>query len=339
MSRRGIDCRYFMLAALLVVEAGLWLSVAGGCGPGKPGREADRATVTDGQPGVRKNRAASGVVVTDYALKGVVRKVEKDNGHVTIRHEAIPNFMDAMTMRFSLMDRALLADLRPGDEVEGTLRVETRGGAVNDYELRGLAVSKPAPREAMVIDLSKGKMQLRAVPRRLEVGDQVADFAMTEEDGKVVRLSDLRGKVVALTFIYTRCPLPDFCPLMDRKFSALAQSIGAFPDRAKHIRLISLSFDPEHDTPEILRKHALIRGATPPLWSYAVASHDELAKIAPALGLFYGPTQGEIAHNLCTAVIDRQGKLARVEVGTERNRWETADLLKTVYSLIPTSGK
>lgn len=142
---------------------------------------------------------------------------------------------------------------------------------------------------------------------------------MTTQDGKVLRLADLRGKVVALTFIYTRCPLPDFCPLMDRKFSALAQSISAFPERAKHIRLISLSFDPEHDTPDILRKHALIRGATPPLWSYAVASHEELAKIAPALGLFYGPTQGEIAHNLCTAIIDRQGKLARVEVGTQRN--------------------
>ncbi len=339
MFRRDIDFRYVKLAALLVVEAGLWLSVAGGCGPGQPGREGDRATLTDGQPGARKNLAASGVVFTDYLLKGVVGKVEKDNGHVTIRHQAIPGFMDAMTMRFSLKDRALLEDLRPGDEVEGTLRVETRGGVVNDYELRGLAVTSPAPRQAMVIDLAKGKIQLRAVPKRLEVGDQVADFAMTTQDGKVLRLADLRGKVVALTFIYTRCPLPDFCPLMDRKFSALAQSISAFPERAKHIRLISLSFDPEHDTPDILRKHALIRGATPPLWSYAVASHEELAKIAPALGLFYGPTQGEIAHNLCTAIIDRQGKLARVEVGTQRNRWETADLLKTVYSLIPTSGK
>ncbi|MGO9465845.1 MAG: copper-binding protein [Isosphaeraceae bacterium] len=339
MFRCDMDRRYVKLAALLAVEAGLWLAVAGGCGPAGPGRTGDRASATDGQPGARKNLAASGVVLTDYLLKGVVRKVEKDNGHVTIRHQAIPGFMDAMTMRFSLKDSALLAELRPGDEVEGTLRVETRGGVVNDYELRGLAVTKPAPRQAMIIDLAKGKMQLRAAPKRLEVGDPVADFAMTMQDGKLVRLADLRGKVVALTFIYTRCPLPDFCPLMDRKFSALAQSIGAFPERAKYIRLISLSFDPEHDTPEILRKHALIRGATPPLWSYAVASHEELAKIAPALGLFYGPTQGEVAHNLCTAVIDREGKLARVEVGTQSNRWETADLLKTVYSLIPTSGK
>ncbi len=131
---------------------------------------------------------------------------------------------------------------------------------------------------------------------------------MTSQDGKAVKLSDLRGNVVVLTFIYTRCPLPDFCPLMDRKFSELAQRIGAFPARARQIRLISLSFDPEHDTPDVLRKHAQIRGATPPLWSYAVASHDELAKIGVPLGLFYQPGDNEIAHNLCTAIIDPHGQ-------------------------------
>ena len=86
--------------------------------------------------------------------------------------------------------------------------------------------------------------------------------------------------------------------------------------RAGKIRLISLSFDPEHDTPDLLRKHAQVRGATPPLWSYAVASHAELAKIGVPLGLFYQPGDSEIAHNLCTAVIDPRGKLARLEVGT-----------------------
>ncbi len=82
-----------------------------------------------------------------------------------------------------------------------------------------------------------------------------------------------------------------------------------------------------------------IRGAVPPLWTYAVASHDELAKIAAPLGLFYEPGTNEIAHNLSTAVIDPQGKLARLDVGTQRNRWETTDLLKTIYSLLPTSSK
>ena len=162
---------------------------------------------------------------------------------------------------------------------------------------------------------------------------------MTGQDGKPIRLSDLRGKVVVLTFIYTRCPMPDFCPLMDRKLSELAQHLSAFPKRAKDIRLISLSFDPENDTPEVLRKHAAIRGAIPPLWSYAVASHEELAKVAPRLGLFFGADGKEIAHNLCTAIIDPRGKLARLEVGTQANRWDTADFMKTIYSLLPGGQK
>jgi protein SCO1/2 len=106
------------------------------------------------------------------------------------------------------------------------------------------------------LDISKRKVSVRQQPRVLEKGDQVPDFAMTTQEGKPLKLSDLRGSVVALTFIYTRCPLPDYCPLMDRKFGELASRIGVIPERAKRIRLISLSFDPEHDTKEVLAKHA-----------------------------------------------------------------------------------
>ncbi len=146
-------------------------------------------------------------------------------------------------------------------------------------------------------------------------------------------LSDLRGKVVVLTFIYTRCPLPDFCPLMDRKFAGLAGSIEGVATRADKVRLISLSFDPDHDTPEVLKKHAQIQGARPPLWTFAVATYDELSRIAPRLGLAYGPTGNEIAHNLSTAVIDSEGKLADLRVGSASKAWTTADLLKVIIPL------
>ena len=124
---------------------------------------------------------------------------------------------------------------------------------------------------------------------------------------------------------------------MDRKFGELAQRVSAIPDRAAHIRMISLSFDPEHDTPEVLAKHARARGAMPPLWIFAVANHAEVNKVGPPLGLFFGPRENDIAHNLCTAIIDPQGSLARLELGTARNKWENVDLLKTIYSLIPPS--
>jgi protein SCO1/2 len=285
---------------------------------------------------IKGGRTARGRLVTDYPLTGVVKRVEKELAHVTIDHEAIPEFMGAMKMRFPYRDLAVLEKLEPGDHVKGTLRVEEENGAVSDYELLDLIVTLRAP-PRVVLDISKGRVKTREQVQRLEVGDPVPDCAITMQDGKLVKLSELRGNVVVLTFIYTRCPLPDFCPLMDRKFAGLAQRISSFPDRAKYVRMISLSFDPDHDTPDVLRKHAEMRGATPPLWSYAVASHDELAKIGAPLGLFYGPATDEIAHNLCTAVIDPQGKLARLEVGTERNKWEAVDLLKTIYSLLTRS--
>jgi protein SCO1/2 len=258
------------------------------------------------------------------------------SGQVVIRHEEIPGFMKAMTMPFSVKDRAVFDDLSVGDEVEGTLRVESEGGTVKDYALVDLVVSRPAtaPSPTMSLSLAGGEPQLRIVPKRLEPGAMVPDFTMTTEDGETLALSDLRGHVVVLTFIYTRCPLPDFCPLMDRKFAELAAAIGAFPERARHVRLISLSFDPEHDTPAVLKTHARTQGAQRPLWTFAVARHDELAKVAPALGLTYGPTATEIVHNLSTAVIDPEGKLATLLVGASAKSWKPADLLKVIYPLL-----
>lgn len=282
---------------------------------------------------------AGAVTTTDYTLRGTVRSVSPETGRVMIAHREIPGFMKAMTMPFEPANESILGLLRPGDEVEGILHVEKQDGAVRDYQLRDLKVTKSAPPKSVTVDASRGKFEVRQPPPILKIGEEVPDFSLTGQDGKTFKLSDLRGKVVVLTFIYTRCPMPDFCPLMDRKFSALAQSLGAFPNRAGDIRLISISFDPENDTPEVLRKHAAIRGATPPLWSYAVASHDELARVAPRLGLFFGPDGKEIAHNLCTAVIDPKGKLARLEVGRQPNRWETADFLKTIYGLLPRDKK
>ena len=275
----------------------------------------------------------------EFKLIGEVKKVDKEAREITIRHEKIAGFMEAMTMPFRIDDQEVLDEVQSGDQVEGKLQVEQDNGQTKDYRLVDLQVVKAALSPPLVLDLSGSAPQLRIKPKRLAPGDPVPDFAITGQDGKPFKISDLRGYVVVLTFIYTRCPLPDFCPYMDRKFSDLAMSISAFPERAAKIRLLSVSFDPDHDTPEILRKHARIRGAIPPLWTFAVASHEELARITAPLGLVYGPGKDEIIHNLCTAIIDQNGRLARLEVGTQSNKWSSADLLKTVYSLLPVFQK
>lgn len=309
-------------AWLLATAAAL---AAPGCRPAAPAGGAGATKL------VRKGGADR---PETYRLTGVVRNADPKTGVVTIRHDAIPGFMGAMTMPFTLKDRSLLDDVHPGDEVEGSLRVVREGGEVQDYELTDLIVSRTAPPAPLSLNLAGGAPSVGPAAKALKPGDPVPDFAMTGQDGKTFRLSDLRGKVVALTFVYTRCPLPDFCPRMDAKFAEASSAAAAVPGRAEHLRFLSVSFDPEHDAPEVLARHAEARGARPPLWTFAVAQHDELARVAGPLGLSYGPTRGEIIHNLTLAVVDPGGALARLETGPAARGWATADLLKLMYSRI-----
>ncbi|MFO0908322.1 MAG: SCO family protein [Isosphaeraceae bacterium] len=277
----------------------------------------------------------AGRTTTNYKLTGKVVSVDPKRRVVNLRHDAIPGFMDAMTMPFTLRDPAIFEDLRPNDEVEGNLRVEKENGEVADYELSELVVARPAPPPQFKLGIGgDGQATLTPVPQRLRPGDTVPDFAMTTQEGKPLRLSDLKGKYVVLTFIYTRCPLPNFCPAMDKKFSQLADRIEAVAGRADQIRLLSVSFDPEHDTPEILAQHARTRGARLPLWVFAVATHPELAKIAAPLGLTYGPTANEVIHNLSTAVIDPEGRLIRLETDEGARSLSPTDVLKLIHPRI-----
>ena len=300
----------------------LALGTAPGCGKSPPSNTRPAAT----QP----TSAPSSQI---YKLTGVVRLVKPGDGLVTIRHDAIPGFMDAMTMPFTLKDRKWLDDVQVGDEVEGRLRVVCERGEVTDYELIDLVVSRPAPAPALILksDLGgAGGATVQAAAPVLKPGDAVPDFALTGADGKTFRLSSLRGKVVALTFIYTRCPLPDFCPRLDAKFAEATSTAR----KAGSLRFLSVSFDPEHDTPAVLTRHARARGAKPPLWTFAVATHDELAKVAGQLGLAYGPTRDEIMHNLIVAIVGADGRLVRLETGAAARDWSAAELLKTMYSSI-----
>ncbi len=274
---------------------------------------------------------AKGPSSRTYPLKGVVRKVDIASGEVTISHEAIPGVMSKMTMPFFLKDKSVLEDVRPGDEVEGPLRVDFVGDRIEDMDLTDLTVTRPSTG-----DPPGSEAATTSGVTALRPGELVPDFAVTTQDGSRLRLSDLRGKVVVLTFVYTRCPSPEFCPAMDAKFAELARRISASPARSDRIRLLSVSFDPDHDTPEVLAAHARRRGAREPLWTFAVASFPELEKVAGPLGLTFIPGTREIEHNIRTAVIGPDGRLVRLEPG---GGWDVADLLGTAYSLVSKAGR
>ncbi len=265
-----------------------------------------------------------------YDLRGVVRAVDPASG-LTISHEEIVGFMPKMTMPFKVKNRRLLEGVKAGDTVAGKLKVDRSGDAVQTLEIIDLVVEARGE-----VAPSTVEPPVQAASPALEPGDPVPDFVVTTQDGKPLNLAELRGKVVVLSFIYTRCPSPEFCPAMDLKFAALARQIGLVADRADQVRLLSVSFDPEYDTPEILRAHAGRRGARPPLWTFAVASHEQLSKIAGPLGLTYAPGTTEINHNLRAAVIGPDGRLAAVYVG---DRWTPAEVMTKVNGLLMNAGK
>ena len=271
------------------------------------------------------------VEIKTYVLKGVVDEIDAKAGVVSIAHEEIPGFMKAMTMPFTPKDRSNLDEISVGDEVEGPLDVTMAGTKIESYNLRSLEVTRPAPR-TLKLDFGSGTATLAAKIPVLRPGEMVPDFAMTTQDGKPLKLSDLRGKIVVLTFIYTRCPLPDYCPAVDKKFRELANSLRSSRSRSEAVRLLSVSFDPEHDTPDSLKKHADLQGATPPLWTFAVASHEELRKVAERLGLTYAPMTNEIRHTLSTAVIGADGRLVRLDSGADGKSWAPTGMLKTIDS-------
>lgn len=269
-----------------------------------------------------QERATAAPSAREFDLTGIVRVVESSERLVSIDHGDIPGLMPAMLMDFQV-DPALLEDVYPGDEVQGRLRATYDGsGRLEDLRLVDLVVTRAAP---------PPEAPAPEPPPVLRPGEPAPDFAVTTQEDRVLHLSDLRGQVVVLTFVYTRCPLPDYCPLMDRRFSELAELASRTADRAGKIRLVSVSFDPEHDTPRVLADHAARVGARPPLWTYAVASHEELARVGPSLGLSYAPMTGQIRHNLSTVVIAPDGTVARIEEG---NQWRPSDLFETIRERI-----
>jgi protein SCO1/2 len=171
----------------------------------------------------------------DYPLAGEVRGVDAEEKKLQIRHEEIVGFMPAMTMPFRMPADTDFAEFHLGDYVEGTLRVRSKGGVTEGYDLVGLEVVKPAIKP-LVLEMTAEGPKLVEPSSRLQPGDEVPDFTMIEQDGTPRKLSELRGFVVVLTFIYTRCPLPEFCPTMDRKFNELSQSVSANPARAEKVR-------------------------------------------------------------------------------------------------------
>ncbi|MGH7989116.1 MAG: copper-binding protein, partial [Limisphaerales bacterium] len=253
-----------------------------------------------------------------YSARGVVEKIAPDLRQVTIHHQAIPGYMMEMTMDFPVQNTNELNGISPGDKITFTLVV----GKTNDWVENIHRVGHTDKTMSNSMNMSSDKFS------KLKPGDLLPDGELLTENGRHIHLSDFRGKAVAFTFFFTRCPLPNYCPLMNRNFAAARDLILSMSNAPTNWELLSISFDPGFDTPETLANYARsYRGENTNHWIFAAATTNTLAKLAPRVGLMVMRQGNNISHNLRTIVLDPEGRISRQFNGNNWTAQELADAL------------
>lgn len=288
----------------ITLALGLVAFLFGGCSPSPT--STPRTAPDSPTP-----RAARDVSV--YSVTGIVHRLAPDGHTAIIAHDPIPGYMMAMTMPFSAKDPRVLTAVYPGDQITFQLLVTTNDAWIDDVRSTGLRTNVPTA--------SPGG-ELLALEEELDVGDLMPDCVLTNEHGRAFRLRELQGRVLAVTFMFTRCPLPTYCPLMSRNFAATAESLTASaPDTDWH--LITLSFDPDFDSPEILGSYARQYRTDTNRWTFATGDRAAVEQLGRQLGLLLFRENGTISHNLRTVVVTPEGRIHHV---FRDNLWTPSDL-------------
>jgi protein SCO1/2 len=262
--------------------------------------------------------------INRYDMKGKVVAVDRAKKKATIAHEDIPGYMSAMTMEFPIRADWVWDDLTKDSEIRAELVVTK-----DEYWLENIGiVAAPNPNQpAPPVNENFG-----------QIGKEIPDFTLTDQDGKRFSMNDYQGKALAVTFIYTKCPLPNYCILMSRHFSDLAIQLNA-SDLKDKIRLLSVSFDPKIDTPAELKKYGAGYLGNPPkpdftVWQLATGTEKEVRDVADFFGLRYEVApddKTQFNHSLRTAVIAPDGKVTKIFAG---NEWTANDLLRELQATL-----
>lgn len=264
----------------------------------------------------------AGSLETRYQTAGVLEKIAPGLRVATIDTDAIPGYMMKMTMDYPVLNTNEMQGLSPGDRISFVLVVTQTNDWIEDARL--ISHSSVTNPPATQNDAPAG-----APSEELNTGDQLPDGTLVAEDGRQIDFSMFRGDAVAFTFFYTRCPLPNYCPLMNRNFAAARDLILSTSNMPANWELLSISFDPRNDDPQALANYAeLFRGDNTNHWLFAAATPAALAVLAPALDLVVIREGDSISHNLRTVVLDTRGRIYRQFDGNQWTPRELADALK-----------
>ncbi len=301
------------------METGAWIAfallVALGCNP-KPTGTSPSPTSS----------------ITNYTVRGVVKSLKRPEREAVIRHEEIPGYMPAMTMPFAVRESRELEGVDPGDSIEFRLRVTETDGWIDQVKV--VAKADPVTRKPVStnpLTPASTNAAFRVLPNvpELSPGDLVPDYAFTNQLGQPLRLGSFRGQALAVSFIFTRCPFPLFCPRMSERFAEVQAAFAAETTQATNWHLLSITFDPEFDTPAVLKAYGQRWKADPRHWNLATGGFDQIEPFATSVGLYFGRgvSIADQNHNLRTLVIGPDGRLVQVFRG---NEWTAEDLVQSL---------
>ena len=269
--------------------------------------------------------AASCSNAKTYEMRGQILGINRDKMEILVKHDEIPGLMAAMTMPWKVQNASMLDNLGRGDLIATEIVVDNNQGVITKITKLGTAKpDEPPPAGAA-----------KPGVKYLTPGDQVPNQAFVDQDGRAVDFDSIRAnRPIAVTFIYTKCPIPTFCPAMDRQF---AEAQGLIKDKGLEGKaaLLSVSFDPKNDTPAVLKQHARKLGADAKVWTFATGDREEIDRFASSLLLTLvrgeAANPDEIGHTLRTTVVDSTGKIAKSYSGAE---WTPAELVAELERLL-----
>ena len=250
-----------------------------------------------------------------FQVKGVVIEVTPLERSVKIKHEEVPNYMPAMTMPFDVRDTNELAGLEAGDPVSFRLLVTDTEGWIDRIKKTGPKINALP---------TTGAFRVVRDVEPLNVGDVLPEYQFTNQFAKNFSTKDFQGQALAIEFLFTRCPLPNFCPFLANNFGEAQKQLSALPSAPTNWHLLTLSFDPEFDTPDVLKNYAEGHGYDPAHWTFATGALLDITAIGEQFGLKFASEGGSISHNLRAVVVDGSGRVRRIFIG---NEWKAEELV------------
>jgi protein SCO1/2 len=247
--------------------------------------------------------ALTGTNLQSFAVKGVVRELKPDGRTLVVRHEEIPNYMAAMTMPFRVKDTNELSFIRPGDEITFRLSVSDEESWMDHVRKTGrkFAIDERVGSAVSTNPPANG-------PDGINLIEALSTYRFTNEFGRAVRFHEFQGKAVGFTFFFTRCPIPEYCPRLTKNFVSATEKLKALPDAPTNWHFLSISFDPEFDTPAVLRGYGRTYGYDSNHWSFLTAAPEDIREITSRFGFTVDKSAAGFDHNFLTVVIDAAGR-------------------------------